>query len=463
MVRVMANLLLATTSTDTVGKNWVTNYIRRTPALQTRFSRRYDYSRALQEDPRIIREWFKRVEDIITEYGILSEDIYNFDETGFAMGLVASAKVVTRAGYYGRRSVIQPGSREWVTMIEAINACGWVIPPTIILKGKRFIESWFCIDIPDDWRLEISDSGWTDDAIGLRWLQKQFIPATTSRLRGRYRLLILDGHASHLTPQFDRICAANDIIPICMPAHSSHLLQPLDVGCFAVLKRSYSTLVDQQTRDGKHHIDKLDFLSAYPHARTDAFKMNTILNAFKATGIVPLDAEPVLSKLNVQIRTPTPVSRPSSRSSVYCPQTPSNIKQLDKHEASTKRVLKFQSASPPRPEKDQVKQVYKACAIYAKDNLILHDEVHRLRAELDKKARKKALPKRRIEREEGLSVGEAHEQGIGILHTIEGGAVVSAAPTRRGVETSDATKRRQYLCGKCRRPGHRAYACTEVV
>jgi hypothetical protein len=75
------------------------------------------------------------------------------------MGLVATAKVVTRAEYYGRRSVIQPGSREWVTTIEAINACGWVIPPTIILKGKRYIESWFCIDIPNDWRLEISDSG----------------------------------------------------------------------------------------------------------------------------------------------------------------------------------------------------------------------------------------------------------------------------------------------------------------
>jgi hypothetical protein len=110
-----------------------------------------------------------------------------------------------------------------------------------------------------------------------------------------------------------------------------------------------------------------------------------------------------------------------------------------------------------------VKQIYKACAIYAKDNLMLYDEVHRLRAELYKKNKKKALPKRQIEREEGLSVGEAHGQGISILHKIEGSAVVSVAPTRRGVETSDTTKRRQYLCGKCRRPGHRAYACTEVV
>jgi hypothetical protein len=45
-------------------------------------------------------------------YGILLEDIYNFDETRFAMGLCVTAKVVTRAEYYGRRSVLQPGNRE---------------------------------------------------------------------------------------------------------------------------------------------------------------------------------------------------------------------------------------------------------------------------------------------------------------------------------------------------------------
>ena len=73
-----------------------------------------------------------------------------------------------------------------------------------------------------------------------------------------------------------------------MPAHSSHLLQPLDVGCFAILKRSYGRLVDQQTL-GINHIDKLDFLAAYPQARIDAFKTRTIQNAFRATGLVPVD------------------------------------------------------------------------------------------------------------------------------------------------------------------------------
>lgn len=49
---------------------------------------------------------------MIDENGIQSEDIYNFDETGFAMGLIATAKVVTRAKYYGRRALLQPGNCE---------------------------------------------------------------------------------------------------------------------------------------------------------------------------------------------------------------------------------------------------------------------------------------------------------------------------------------------------------------
>ena len=172
---------------------------------------------------------------MILQYGIDPDDIYNFDETGFAMGLTATARVITRSEYYGRRSLLQPGNREWATAIETISASGWALPPCIILKGKVFIESWFD-NLPDDWRIEVSPNGWTSDEIGIRWLEKLFIPSTIARTKGKYRLLILDGHGSHLTPKFNEICSQNDIIPICMPAHSSHLLQPLDIGCFAVLK-----------------------------------------------------------------------------------------------------------------------------------------------------------------------------------------------------------------------------------
>jgi hypothetical protein len=47
--------------------------------------------------------------------GIAPEDIYNF-ETGFAVGLVPTAKVVTRAEMLGRPSLIRPGNRKWVNL-----------------------------------------------------------------------------------------------------------------------------------------------------------------------------------------------------------------------------------------------------------------------------------------------------------------------------------------------------------
>jgi hypothetical protein len=62
-----------------------------------------------------------------------------------------------------------------------------------------------------------------------------------------------------------------------MPPHSSYLLQPLDVCCFASLKRAYSKVVEQKTRLHISHIDKLDFLAVYPSARVEAFKPTKII------------------------------------------------------------------------------------------------------------------------------------------------------------------------------------------
>ena len=147
--------------------NWVSAFIKRRDELRSRFSRRYDYQRALNEDPRSICAWFENIKRVIDENGIQPEDIYNFDETGFAMGLISSQKVVTRAEYYSRRSILQPGNREWVTVIEAICADGYSLPPCVIFKGKIYITDWFESNLPYNWRIEISNNGWTTDEIGL--------------------------------------------------------------------------------------------------------------------------------------------------------------------------------------------------------------------------------------------------------------------------------------------------------
>jgi len=111
----MADIILkedSKTPPKPIGKNWVTQFVNRHESLKTRFARRYNYQRALCEDPRIIKDWFKRLKEVQDEHGILDEDIYNFDETGFAMGLIATTKVVTQSNMPGRPHLIQPGQRE---------------------------------------------------------------------------------------------------------------------------------------------------------------------------------------------------------------------------------------------------------------------------------------------------------------------------------------------------------------
>jgi hypothetical protein len=131
----MANQLLRVRDASPVGKLWAHRFVKRQPELRTRFTRRYDYQRAKCEDPKVIGEWFTLVRNVKAKYGIVDDDIYNFDETGFMMGIICAGMVVTTSDGRGRAKLAQPGNREWATVIQGINALGWAIPPFIILAA----------------------------------------------------------------------------------------------------------------------------------------------------------------------------------------------------------------------------------------------------------------------------------------------------------------------------------------
>ena len=456
-VREMANILLSkrgSTTTQTVSEKWVYNFINRHDEIKTRFSRRYNHKRAKCEDPKIIQEWFDRIQITIMQHGIAYEDIYNFDETGFAMGLVATAKVVTRAEMTSQPFLIQPGNREWVTSIECINSTGWVLPPCIIFKGKVHIEGWYQdTALPHNWHIEVSDNGWTTDKIGLRWLQKVFIPTTTSHMTGKYRLLVLDGHGSHLTPQFDQICSENDIILICMPAHSSHLLQPLDVGCFSPLKRAYGRLVENKMRLGFNHIDKFDFLEAYLQAHTEIFSADNIKSGFSATGLIPFNPERVLSQLNIQLKTPTP---PGSRSTDSVPKTPHNLNQLKKQETTLKKLLREHTHSPSTPTKAALDQLIKGCEMAMNNAILLAKENQDLRTAHEKQLQKKKQSRQQIDTEEGFSIQEGQEF---IQRRNQTDEAIPTVSTEQAVEAEQHPKRAPPRCSDCHVLGHRRLQC----
>jgi hypothetical protein len=125
-------------------------------------------------------------------------------------------------------------------------------------------------------------------------------------------------------------------------------------------------------RLGITFIDKLDSLEAYPRARENTFQSKTIENNFKAISLVQLDPEPVLSKLNILFRSPTPlVERPTSKSNLYCRKTPRTIVQLSKHAKLAKKLLEDPSGSSLTLTKEIVNKAYKAWESVTKSMLLL--------------------------------------------------------------------------------------------
>jgi hypothetical protein len=91
-----------------------------------------------------------------------------------------------------------------------------------------------------------------------------------------------------------------------MPAHLSHILQPLNVVCFSPLKIKYSQRVRDLARKRVYYINKEGFLPAFKHAFFNVFIYDNCKKAFKASRLVPINAQVIINRLNVRLRTLPP-------------------------------------------------------------------------------------------------------------------------------------------------------------
>ena len=53
-----------------------------------------------------------------------------------------------------------------------------------------------------DARILLSENGWTDNKLCMEWMRDCFEPATRTYLQGKYQMLNVNGHASHVTNEF---------------------------------------------------------------------------------------------------------------------------------------------------------------------------------------------------------------------------------------------------------------------
>jgi len=75
-----------------------------------RFTRKYNYQRAKCEDLTIICKWFTLMYNSKVKYSIINNNIYNFDKTGFVMGIIIAIIVIITSDGCSRAKQAQPGN-----------------------------------------------------------------------------------------------------------------------------------------------------------------------------------------------------------------------------------------------------------------------------------------------------------------------------------------------------------------
>lgn len=283
----------------TVGKGWMTRFLRRNPVLRTQRARKIDSVRINGATDSIIRSWWPRL-NIPAVKDIPPAHRYNFDEFGLMEGQGTNGLVV---GSSRTRAVQRkvPGSRAWTSFLECISATGVSLPPAVIFKGKTLQQQWFPIDKSElkTWKFTSTDKGWINRVVALEWLQEVFIPRTQPQDHSQRRLLICDGHDSHTADDFMWACYENNIQLLFLPPHTSHVVQPLDLSVFSPLKHTYRKLLNKMNSWSESTVvGKQMMIKCIVEARKQAITAHNIKAGWRASGLWPVNmAKPLMSRL----------------------------------------------------------------------------------------------------------------------------------------------------------------------
>jgi hypothetical protein len=257
------------------------------------------------------------------------DNTYNWDEKGFLVGIAsATQRILTLEALQSGRIKFarQDGCREWISLLAAICGDNSTLPPAIIYKAESG-------DIQDSWVEEMdkndaeyvtaTPNGWTNDVLGTNWLGAVFDRHTRDKAGNRRRLLIVDGHSSHVNMAFINLAHKLRILLLILPPHSTHRLQPLDVGLFSPLARYYTNSLNElmYNSHGVVSMSKRLFLPFFRASWVKAFTPQNIASAWAKSGLFPFAPHLVLSK----------IVKPKSPVTTQRPRTPMTSRAIRKH------------------------------------------------------------------------------------------------------------------------------------
>ena len=273
-----------------LSNNWLYGFLRRwNDRLSTLNPRKLESNRARCATPEAVSLYFENLQDIISKYNLNNKPhcIYNLDETGLQPehrppNVIAPPNSKPQA-------IVSPRSTT-TTLIGCVNALGNALPPFFIFKGKRYNPD-LMKGASTGARGVMSDSGWSNGDIFQQYLQDHFLPHVKGQTKDDPVLLIYDGHASHVSSKLIEWAKTNNIILFVLPAHTSHLLQPLDVAIFGPFKSFYYSECALFMRQNiGQTITRYDMCELACKAYLKALTPVNIQAGFRKTGIFPFSS-----------------------------------------------------------------------------------------------------------------------------------------------------------------------------
>lgn len=294
---------------ETAGRAWFEGFCRRYPNLTIRTPQPLSYSRATAGNPEVIRDFFGKLGALFGRLNLLSRpaQVFNADETGITV-VHKPGKVLAEVGRRHVYSIVSGEKGRTHTILACTSASGYVLPPLMIFPRKRAVPDKFKNGAVPNTLFANSSNGWITSEIYLQWLH--FFCENIPPIRPV--LLIVDGHSSHLSIEAIEFAKANSIHVLCLPSHTTHILQPLDIGVFKSFKSHFSKactkyMADHPGRVITPEILPLMIAEAWPHS----FTQLNVMSGFRKSGVFPLNPSMV-------------DDRCIAPSKVFQPQTTSN-------------------------------------------------------------------------------------------------------------------------------------------
>ena len=268
---------------------WWRGFKNRHPNIRLRRPDILDRGRSAMTNVTVLSEYFELLDQVLTKEGLKDKPhlLYNCDETAIDLNKSTQRVLVpVKQKHSHLRSL---GATQHISVHCCVNAAGHALPPFIIFSGG-FPGGEYTKDGPDQAVYATSQSGFMDSELYIKWFEKVFLAHTP----GETRLLLQDGHSSHINIDLIDKALSNNVILMCLPPHTTHILQPLDVAVYKSLKCSISKhLSSIRIFKSDVWVSKRNFASVFKEPFEHSLCLKNIKEGFRKCGIYPFDPNAV--------------------------------------------------------------------------------------------------------------------------------------------------------------------------